>query len=120
MSNSPTQQPLWQRHCQHLAPGTPALVGPTVESLLAQLHPQWTVHAGPRLTCRFQSPDYPALLDLLGRLGALAQAEDHHPDLELVFGRLEVRLWTHSVGGLSENDFVLAAGIDRIAAQTGF
>jgi 4a-hydroxytetrahydrobiopterin dehydratase len=47
-------------------------------------------------------------------IGALAEAEDHHPELLLAWGRVELRLWTHTVGGLSRNDFILAAHIDRL------
>ena len=47
------------------------------------------------------------------RVGALAEAEDHHPDIELGWGRVALKIWTHSVGGLSRNDFILAAKIDE-------
>jgi hypothetical protein len=53
-------------------------------------------------------------------VGDLAQAEDHHPDLELVWGRLSVSVSTHSIGGLSRNDFVLAARIDLLARESSF
>ena len=49
----------------------------------------------------------------MDRVGALAEAEGHHPDLHLSFGRVGVVLWTHAAGGLTENDFILAAKIDR-------
>jgi 4a-hydroxytetrahydrobiopterin dehydratase len=43
----------------------------------------------------------------------VAEAEGHHPDLELGWGRVKIVLWTHSIGGLSENDFIVAAKADR-------
>jgi 4a-hydroxytetrahydrobiopterin dehydratase len=50
----------------------------------------------------------------VNRVGALAEEEGHHPDLHLGWGRVGVVLWTHAAGGLTENDFILAARIDRI------
>ncbi len=107
-------------HCRPLPRGSAPLLGPALEQLRAELQPDWRVAAGPCLVRHFESRDYPVLLKLVAQIGALAQAEDHHPEMELAFGRLEVSISTHSIGGLSMNDFVLAAGIDRIAAETRF
>jgi 4a-hydroxytetrahydrobiopterin dehydratase len=52
-------------------------------------------------------------VDLVNRFAAVAEAEGHHPDLLLTYGSLVVRLWTHAAGGLTENDFVLAARMER-------
>ena len=112
--------PRIEPHCRPLARGSAPLVGPRLEELRAELHPDWRVAAGPCLARRFESRDYPGLLKLLAQIGSLAQAEDHHTEMELAWGRLEVAISTHSIGGLSMNDFVLAAGIDRIAAETRF
>lgn len=103
-----------------MKPGSPVLCGAALAALLAQVDGGWRVCSGPRLRRRFHSADYPALLALVARIGTLAQSHDHHPDLALSWGCLEISVWTHSIGGLSENDFVLAAGIDRIAAGSGF
>jgi len=63
----------------------------------------------------YRLPDFASGLALVNSIGALAQAQDHHPDLLLAWGRVEITLWTHSVSGLSRNDFILAAHIDRLA-----
>ncbi len=112
--------PLADQHCRPLGSVTAPLAGNAVDELLAELHSAWRVLHGPLLTRRFESRDYPRLVALVSLIGALAQAEDHHPEMELAWGRLDVSIWTHSIGGLSKNDFVLAAGIDRIAAETRF
>lgn len=111
---------LADRRCSAMKPGSAALAGNALTALLAQVDRGWRVHSGPRLVRDFRSTDYARLLSLTARIGDLAQFHDHHPELELAWGCLEVRVWTHSIGGLSENDFVLAAGIDRIAAGSGF
>lgn len=110
------EQPLAEQHCRPLGKETPPLLGAELSPLLAQLDPAWRVRAGPELVRRFSSPEYPRLVALLARIGELAQEQDHHPELELAWGRLDVALSTHSIGGLSKNDFILAARIDRLEA----
>jgi 4a-hydroxytetrahydrobiopterin dehydratase len=48
-------------------------------------------------------------------VGELAEAEDHHPDIHLAWGKVKVVVWTHKIDGLSDNDFILAAKADRLA-----
>ncbi|HUR29454.1 MAG TPA: 4a-hydroxytetrahydrobiopterin dehydratase [Planctomycetota bacterium] len=108
------------QHCRHLGKETPPLAGPALALHLSQLDPAWRIDSGPLLVRRFTSEEYPRLVELAARIGALAQAEDHHPDMNLGYGKLEVALTTHSVGGLSLNDFVLAARIDGLARGSGF
>ena len=54
-------------------------------------------------------------LDFFHRIAQIAEAEDHHPDLHLVgYRNVTIEIWTHAVGGLTENDFILAAKIDQL------
>jgi 4a-hydroxytetrahydrobiopterin dehydratase len=108
------QAPLFEQRCRPLGAETPPLSGPELEALRGQIDPAWTIRSGPLLVRRFTG-EYPILVELARRIGLLAQEQDHHPDMELTYGRLEIALSTHSVGGLSRNDFVLAAKIDRFA-----
>ncbi len=63
--------------------------------------------------------DFRAGMDFFGRVAELAEAEGHHPDLHLEgYRRVWIELSTHSIGGLSENDFILAAKIDRLPVET--
>jgi|SRR5690349_21179040 len=114
------ETPLAERHCRPLPRGTAPVGGPALDLLLGRLDAGWRVVSGPLLARRFASPDYPRLVALAARIGALAQAEDHHPDLALGYGALDVAVSTHSIGGLSENDFILAAKIDLLARETSF
>ncbi len=106
-------------HCKPIGRGSGVLLGAEITALLAQLDPAWRVRSGPELARVFVSSDYPLLVDLAAKIGALAQAEDHHPELRLAWGRLEISVSTHSIGALSMNDFVLAAWIDGIARGAG-
>ena len=64
---------------------------------------------------RFTFEDFQQALNFVNRVGAIAEAEDHHPDICFGWGRVEVTTWTHKVNGLTENDFILAAKIDEIS-----
>ena len=78
--------------------------------------PRWEITAdGKRLTRSWRVKDFATGLDFFCRIGDVAEAEDHHPDLHLANYRdVTVELWTHAAGGLTENDFILAAKIDAL------
>ena len=50
----------------------------------------------------------------VNKVAEIAEQEDHHPDIKIKYNKVELELWTHSIKGLSENDFILAAKIDEI------
>ena len=62
---------------------------------------------------RYTLKNFAAALDLVNRIGAIAEEQNHHPDICLAWGRVEVKIWTHKINGLTESDFVFAAKCDR-------
>ena len=114
MSPAPRPQALADRDCVPRHEGAP-LDATALAPLLAEL-PGWTVIDGTRLERPFAFPDFARALACVDAIGAEAERWQHHPDLELGWGRVRVRLWTHAIGGLTEADCVLAAKIDRIVA----
>jgi len=109
---------LKDRRCVPCEGGTPPLNEATTGKLLGQVS-GWTVapEAGqPRLRKGFQFVDFLAAMAFVDKMAALAEEEAHHPDFCVHYSRVDVTLWTHAVGGLSENDFILAAKIDGILA----
>ncbi len=62
----------------------------------------------------FEVRDFAAALDLANRIGELAEAENHHPRLVVEYGRLDVCWWTHTIGGVHKNDFIMAARTDQL------
>lgn len=63
----------------------------------------------------FTFKDFKDALAFANRVGAIAEAEQHHPEIEIAWGKVEIELSTHAIGGLSENDFIVAAKIDALA-----
>ncbi|HMF13077.1 MAG TPA: 4a-hydroxytetrahydrobiopterin dehydratase, partial [Gemmataceae bacterium] len=78
--------------------------------------PNWHLAAdGKRLRRDWRVRDFATALDIFNRIARIAEAEGHHPDLHLVgYRNVAVEIWTHAVGGLTENDFILAAKVDRL------
>jgi 4a-hydroxytetrahydrobiopterin dehydratase len=90
----------------------PPLGRDEIEPLLAQLD-GWTVVDGHHLERTYRLPDFARALALVNRIGAIAEEQNHHPDLHLAWGRVGVQIWTHKIKGLTESDFIFAAKCDR-------
>src|SRR5688572_7041358 len=100
---------LAHRRCAPCEGGVPALAPDRARELLTQV-PGWELTAdGQRIRRRWRVKDFVTGLDFFHRVGAVAEAEGHHPDLHLANYRdVTIEIWTHAVGGLTENDFILA------------
>lgn len=101
--------PLAQRHCEPCHGGTPRIQGAELQRFMDRLGPPWELRDGHHLEGDFSFSDFMGALRFTNRLGALAEAEGHHPEVTVTWGRATVRIWTHAIDGLSENDFILAA-----------
>ncbi|HET6164268.1 MAG TPA: 4a-hydroxytetrahydrobiopterin dehydratase [Planctomycetota bacterium] len=110
---------LAKRRCVACEGGLPKVAGRELAALRRELDPNWEVDRGTKLRRAFAFDDFAGALRLANEIGALAEKEWHHPDLELGWGRVVVSIQTHAVGGLTMNDFVLAAKIDRLVARRG-
>lgn len=105
---------LAQKKCVACEGGMPPLSRTEAEVLLRET-PLWQLSPdAERISRRFSFPDFAAALAFVNRVGALAEAEGHHPDVSFGWGYVQVVLTTHAAGGLSENDLILAAKIDTI------
>lgn len=105
-------------HCEPCEGGIPPLDAGAVEAHMQDV-PKW-IHDPPRIRRPFQLKDFRAALAWVNRVGMLAEEEGHHPDFHLTsWNRVELVLWTHAIGGLSVNDFVLARKIDALAEKDG-
>ncbi len=100
------------RTCRPIPTGTPRLASEATTVLLAQLGAGWTV-ADDRLRKTYPFPSFATALAFVNQVGAIADDQDHHPDVLLGWGKATIELWTHTVGGLSESDFIVAARIEQ-------
>ena len=109
---------LIDKHCRACEGEGEKLAPAQTEELLATLS-DWRL-TGDRLRIRkdWQVKNFLAGIEFFTKVAELAEAEGHHPDLHLEgYRHVWIELWTHAIGGLSENDFILAARIDRLPIQ---
>jgi len=104
---------LAEKHCVPCRGGVPPLAGEALEAMKSQV-PDWQVVDGHHITRSFTFPDFKTALDFVNRAGAVAEEQGHHPDLLLTWGKVDVKIWTHKIDGLTESDFILAAKLDRL------
>lgn len=113
--------PLTNMSCVACRPGSPRVTDDEMAELRAQV-PEWHVveHEGERrLERTFRFPTFNAALAFTGKVGKLAEAEGHHPMLLTEWGRVTVTWWTHTIGGLHRNDFIMAAKTSQLYEQSG-
>jgi 4a-hydroxytetrahydrobiopterin dehydratase len=91
------------------------------QSMLRALS-EWTIttdHDVPRLVREFRFNNFTGAIRFAVAVGRIAEEQDHHPELTVAWGRVAVAWWTHAVGGLHRNDFIMAAKTDAIYADEG-
>src|SRR5260221_7429486 len=115
---------LTEKPCVTCEAETPPLDDATATKLLAQLVGWRRVQAdgprgGARITKQYRFKDFVGAMALVDKMAVVAEAEGHHPDFCVHYNQVDVTLWTHAAGGLSENDFILAAKIDALEAIGG-
>jgi 4a-hydroxytetrahydrobiopterin dehydratase len=107
---------LAQKKCQPCEGGMPPLTRTVAENLLSSLENGWQLAADNQsLRREFAFKDFYRTMSFVNAVAHVANIEDHHPDLEVGYNYCRIAFSTHSVHGLSENDFICAAKVDRIA-----
>ena len=80
--------------------------------------PDWRLEMdGKRLERRFEFRDFVEAMKFVNRVADLAESEGHHPDIAIHWNKVDLTLWTHKIGGLHQNDFILAAKVDRLLIE---
>lgn len=103
---------LLQKRCVPCEGGVPKL-GPEEQTRLSVQVPAWKVEDD-KLLRSFRFADFREAMAFLGRVADLAEAEGHHPDFCVHYNKVDMSVWTHAIGGLSENDYILAAKVDQL------
>jgi 4a-hydroxytetrahydrobiopterin dehydratase len=94
----------------------PPLKDPELAVLLNRLGGGWRVVDGHHLEKEYRFRDFRTALAFTNRVGELAEAQGHHPDIYLAWGKVRLTIWTHKINGLTESDFVFAAKADTVEA----
>ena len=103
------------RTCKPCEGGVPPLDPGQVQKLLKALHPDWALSGdGSCIARTFEFPAYSRTLGFANAVAWIAITEGHHPDLTVSYGLCRVAFTTHAVGGLTDNDFICAAKVDRL------
>lgn len=112
---------LAQRACVPCRGGVPPLSREHIAPLLEQLETGWSIEeragaSGPVLSLKrtFRFKNFADALRAADAVGAMAEEQQHHPDLYVAWGKLGVEVWTHKIGGLTESDFIFAAKCDAL------
>lgn len=106
---------LAQKECQACKGGEQPLKGQAIEDLKQKLGEGWEVVEEHHLRKEYKFDDFRQALEFTKKVGELAEEQGHHPDIYLTYGKVELQVWTHKIGGLSESDFIFAAKADEKA-----
>ncbi|MCU0977135.1 MAG: 4a-hydroxytetrahydrobiopterin dehydratase [Steroidobacteraceae bacterium] len=106
---------LKERRCVPCEGGVEPFTPEAAAAMMSQLHPDWRLAEDGRALLReVKFKDFYRTMSFVNALAHVANAEDHHPDLELGYNYCHIRFSTHAIGGLSENDFICAAKADAL------
>lgn len=105
---------LLQKKCVPCEAGTPPLGKEDAEKYLGQLQNNWEMIDGIKIKYRFKLRNFRDAIAFVNKIADLAEKEGHHPNIFISYNNVTITLITHAIGGLSENDFILAAKIEKL------
>lgn len=105
---------LSQKHCVPCEGDVEPLKGDQLGQYLNKLDTKWEVLDEKKIKSKFEFKDFNEAIKFVNKVAEIAEQEQHHPDLHIYYNKVKIVLWTHSIGGLSVNDFILAAKINKI------
>ena len=105
---------LTQKKCVPCEGGVSPIKGAEIQQYLSQLKNSWEVTDEIKIQCNFAFKDFIEAMKFVNQAADLAEKEGHHPDIHIHYNEVLIVLWTHAIGGLSENDFIVAAKIDAL------
>ena len=105
---------LYEKKCGPCSDNRPSMKEEQLIFFLNELHDDWTLIESEKIERTFSFSNFKKGLSFINQVGELAEEENHHPTVLLNWGLVKLSLWTNHIKGLSENDFILAAKIDRL------
>lgn len=114
--------PLLLKKCVPCEGGVEPLNGKELKNYQSYLSPEWRLEGkgdktdgkNKKIERKFKFKDFKEAMSFINKVAPIAESEGHHPDIEISYNRVELELTTHAIGGLSPNDFIMAAKIDGI------
>jgi len=103
---------LADRSCVPCKGGVPPLTEEEIKPLQKEVS-HWDVIENHHIEREFRFSNFKQALDYTNRIGEISETEGHHPDIYLAWGKVEAKIWTHKINGLTESDFILAAKFDK-------
>ena len=107
---------LSKKHCLPCKTGTPPLAGKKIKEYQKEIL-DWKVIRQKKLLKEFKLKNFRQVMDFVKKIASLAEREGHHPDIHIFYNRVRLQIWTHAIGGLSVNDFILATKVDKISLK---
>jgi len=104
---------LTEKKCKPCEGGVAPLTEEQANDLLKQI-PSWNIKEG-HVFKQFEFKNFKESISFVNRVADIAEQEGHHPNIAINFKKVDIELWTHAINGLSENDFILPAKIDKIS-----
>ncbi len=105
---------LAEKECVPCKGGMPPLKGEGLKKLADQIGEGWRITNDHHLEKEYKFKNFRDALAFTNKVGELAEAQGHHPDVCLAWGKVKLTIWTHKIDGLTESDFILAAKADRL------
>jgi len=111
---------LSQKHCKPCEGGTSPFSTEENQKFIKEVD-NWTIEGEIKLEKILVFKNFKEALDFVNKVGAIAEAENHHPNISIFdYKKVQIELYTHAIGGLSKNDFILASKIDALSRKDQF
>ncbi len=104
---------LSEKKCKPCEGDTPPLNESEITEYKKQIKGDWNV-GNKKISKEYKFVNFKHTMDFVNKIAELAEKEGHHPDMQVSYGKVQIELWTHAIDGLSENDFIMAAKIDKL------
>ena len=105
---------LADKKCVPCETRVPPFTPDEIKQHLPELKLTWEVIDNKKLKHVFKFKNFKAAMEFVNKVAAVAESEGHHPDMYIFYSKVRIELWTHFIGGLHENDFILAAKIEQL------
>ncbi|MEK7608510.1 MAG: 4a-hydroxytetrahydrobiopterin dehydratase [Patescibacteria group bacterium] len=106
--------PLHEKRCVACEGGVKPLEGVDLTPLLSEIGPGWVLLEGKKIKKEYVLKSFSEAVTFVYEVAKIAEDEGHHPDIKISYNKVTLELWTHAIGGLSQNDFIVAAKINKL------